>query len=119
MSLFDVIYDGGANRLLIFLLVSVIMGGSTAFVSGRAIADTWRPFWQVVVYALLLGLAVRFIHFALFQEPLVSGRNYLIDCAVLLFASIGGYVTTRRRQMQTQYGPLKGKSVRSSENASG
>ena len=116
MSLFDVMYDGGANRLWIFLLVSVIMGGSTAYVSGRAIAETWRPLWQVAVYALVIGLAVRFIHFALFQEILVSGRNYLIDCVILILAAAFGYVTTRRRQMLDQYGPLTVSPAQSLKN---
>ena len=116
MPLFDIIYDGGANRLWIFLLVSAIMGGSTAYVSGRAIAETWRPFWHAIVYALVIGLAVRFIHFALFQEILVSGRNYLIDCAILILTATFGYVTTRRRQMVQQYGPLIDAPVAANKN---
>jgi hypothetical protein len=37
----------------IFLLVSVVLGGGAAMLAGRAIAATWRPWWQVVVYALI------------------------------------------------------------------
>ena len=50
----------------LFLLVSVFMGGGAAWLAGRAIASTWRPWWHVAGYILILGLAVRFIHFALF-----------------------------------------------------
>ena len=106
MSLFHVFYDAGPNGLWIFLLVTVIMGGSTAYVSGKAIAETWRPAWHGLVYALIVGLAVRFIHFALFQEVLVSGRNYLVDCAILIAAALAGYQITRRRQMAQQYSVL-------------
>ena len=106
MSLFQTLYDAGPNGLWIFLLVSVIMGASTAFVSGKAIAETWRPFWQGLVYALVIGLAVRFIHFALFQEVLLSAKNYVIDCTVLLVAVVAGYRITRRRQMVQQYSGL-------------
>ncbi len=72
--------------------------------SGRAIAETWRPFWQVIAYCVLLALAVRFIHFALFEEVLLSGRNLAIDFAALMIAGIAGYVMARRRQMTDQYG---------------
>ena len=48
----------------VFLLVTVILGGGAAALAGRAIAETWRPWWQVVAYMLILGGAVRFIHFA-------------------------------------------------------
>jgi hypothetical protein len=97
-------YDVGDNGLWIFLLVTVIMGGTSAYVSGKAIAETWRPFWQVIGYCLLLGFVVRFIHFALFEEVLLSARNYLVDVAVLLCLGISGYFAARKRQMTLQYG---------------
>ena len=97
------LYTAGAHGHWIFLLVTVLMGGGTAFVSGKAIAETWRPTWQLLVYSLLLALAVRFIHFALFEEVFISGRNYLVDLAVLLPIMIMGYRMTRHGQMQQQY----------------
>lgn len=106
MSLFNVFYASGPKGLWIFLFVTVVMGGATAYVSGKAVAETWRPYWQGLFYALVLGLAVRFIHFALFNEVLLSMRNYIIDCAVLLSANAVGYLVTRRRQMIQQYGDL-------------
>jgi hypothetical protein len=95
------LYDA---NIWVFLLCTVIMGGTTAFVTGRAIADTWRPFWQVIGYAVCLGLVVRFIQYALFQERLLSLRNYLVDIALLIVFGIAGYQVARRRQMATQYG---------------
>lgn len=110
MNLFHVIYAAGPNGVWVFLLVSLIMGGSTAYVSGRAIAETWRPIWQGVVYAGIIGLAVRFIHFALFDEVLLSLRSYVTDCALLLAATFAGYHLTRQRQMREQYGVLTPKA---------
>ena len=46
----------------IFLLVNIVLGGGAATLAGRAIAGTWRPWWHVVMYMLMLGAAVRFIH---------------------------------------------------------
>ena len=36
----------------VFVLVTVILGGGAATLAGRAIALTWRPWWQIVVYML-------------------------------------------------------------------
>ena len=89
-----------------FLLVTVLMGGAAAYVSGKAIAQTWRPFWHVPLYMLLLAAAVRFCHFALFGEPLLSARSYAVDFAVAFAAASLGYRLVRARQMATQYGWL-------------
>jgi hypothetical protein len=62
------------DSLGIFILVSVFLGGGGAYLSGRAIAATWRPSWHVVLYMLLLASAVRFIHFALFGGTLLSAH---------------------------------------------
>lgn len=97
-------YDTGPNAIWIFLLCTVVLGGGAAYVTGKAIAETWRPFWQVIGYALVLGLAVRFIHFALFNERLLSLTNYAVDIAVLLACALAGHAAARRRQMATQYG---------------
>lgn len=101
--MFQTIYTSGPNGLWVFLLCTVALGGGAAFISGKAIAETWRPFWQVIVYGLLLALVVRFMHFALFEEVMVSLRNYLIDCAVLLSSGTLGYSLARRRQMGEMY----------------
>lgn len=97
------LYASGPNGLWIFLLLTVLLGGGTAFVSGKSIAETWRPFWQVPLYMAILALVVRFLHFALFEEVLASGRNLLVDFAVLLAFSIAGFRIARARQMATQY----------------
>lgn len=104
MSLFNIFYDSGPNGLWVFILCTVILGGGAAYITGRAIAETWRPFWQVIAYALALALFVRFMHFALFEERLVSLRNYGVDAAILIALAVLGYFVARRRQLATQYG---------------
>jgi hypothetical protein len=108
------LYTGDENSAWIFLLVTVLLGGSTAYLSGKAIAETWRPLWHLPVYMLMTALAVRFLHYALFHEVfflfddvaqfLLSLRNYIVDLAVLLVAGLAGYLVARRRQMAAQYG---------------
>lgn len=87
----------------LFILVTIIMGGWAAWMTGRAIALTWRPQWQLPVYVLLLGLFVRFIHFALFEATLLSPWFYTVDCIFLMVFAAVGFRHTRTRQMTTQY----------------
>lgn len=96
-------YDAGPNGDWVFLLVTVVMGGMAAYATGKAIATTWRPRWQLVVYGLLIAAAVRFIHFALFHEPFIAPRSYVVDLVVLMAAAFAGFQIARRRQMHEQY----------------
>lgn len=91
------------NSFWVFLLVTVIVGGGAAWMSGRAIALTWRPMRQIVIYMLLLASAVRFLHFALYEGTLLSLQFYLVDLAVLLALCWLGHRVTRTKQMATQY----------------
>jgi hypothetical protein len=97
----------------VFVLVTVILGGGAATLAARAVAATWRPWWQVVAYALILGLAVRLIHFSLFNGTLLSPHYYLIDSAFCMAFGFLGFRTARAGQMVTQYhwlnaaGPLR------------
>ena len=87
----------------IFLLVNIILGGGAATLAGRAIAGTWRPWWHVVIYMLMLGAAVRFIHFALFGATLLSPHYYLIDAAICVVFGLLGFRIARALQMVRQY----------------
>ena len=100
------LYTSGPNGVWVFMLLTVVLGGGMAFVSGKSIAETWRPLWQVPVYMFLLAAGVRFLHFALFEEVLMSGRNFAVDFAILLAMSLAGYRMARSQQMATQYAGL-------------
>ena len=81
----------------LFLLITVIMGGWAAWMTGRAIALTWRPFWTLLLYLFILGAAVRFIHFALFDGTLLSIHYYAVDTIVLLIIGALGFQYRRAR----------------------
>lgn len=89
-----------------FLLVTLFLGGGAAWLSGRAIASTWRPYRQVVLYALLLACVVRFFHFALFDHELLSLRQFVIEAFFLLAIATLGFRGERAAQMATRYGWL-------------
>jgi hypothetical protein len=99
----DLLSALGGKSFWVYMLVTVTLGGAAARVSGSAIASTWRPPWQLLGVAFLLACAVRFFHYALFNEPFLSLRLYLLDYAVLLMFAASGYQLTRARRMVAQY----------------
>ncbi|MCB1499443.1 MAG: hypothetical protein KDK07_06585 [Bauldia sp.] len=100
-----------------FLLVTCFLGGGAAFLTGRAVAVTWRPIGYLLLYLLLLACAVRFVHYALFDGTLLSLQYFAVDAVILLFLGWLGFQTTRAGQMAGQYswifqrsGPLSWRS---------
>ncbi len=85
------------------LFVTGILGGGAAWLSGRAIAGTWRPAWHVVGYMALLGAAIRFFHFALFDAELLSPLSYLADTLYVILVGGLAWRVTRAGQMARQY----------------
>lgn len=90
-------------NLVDFLLITVILGGGAAYLTGRAVALTWRPWLQLVVYTIGLTFAVRFVHYALFHGTLLSLYFGLVDFIILLIIGSIGFRVTRAGQMATQY----------------
>jgi len=86
-----------------FFFVTMVIGGWTAWRTGRAVARTWGSFRTLIFYLLLLGLVVRFIHHALFEGTMTSVQYYLCDTAVLMIIGLIGFRYTRTKQMVTQY----------------
>ncbi|MGB8895014.1 MAG: DUF6867 family protein [Pseudolabrys sp.] len=91
------------RSLGVFLLVTIILGGGAAALAGRAIATTWRPWWQVVAYGFILAGAVRFIHFSLYGGTFLSLHYYLVDGTFCVVFGFLGFRAARASQMVTQY----------------
>ena len=49
-----------------------MLGGAAALATGRALAKTWSPLAMLTPYMVVLAAAVRFLHFSLFGELLLS-----------------------------------------------
>ena len=86
-----------------FLLVTCFLGGGAAYLTGRAVAITWRPTVYLVIYLFLLACAVRFVHYALFEGTLLSFHFFLVDAVILMVLGAIGFRITRARQMTGQY----------------
>ena len=91
------------ESLLQILFVTGVLGGGSAWLTGRAIAMTWRPLWSAVAYAALLGCAVRFVHFALFEADLLAPAAYAVDTAFLILVACLSWQLARTGQMVSQY----------------
>jgi hypothetical protein len=97
-----------------FFIITVLLGGGAAFLSGQALARAWKPLTRLLVYMLLLGVAVRFLHWGVFldatyqswramQGTLTSLHYYVVDTLVLMCFATFAYRLERVRQMTTQY----------------
>ena len=87
----------------VYIGVSVVIGGGAALMTGIALARTWRPVGQMVMYAMLLAAAARFLIFALFEGELLSLSGYLCDLAAILALGLVAYRATRAEKMVSQY----------------
>ena len=87
----------------IFLILTVILGGGAAYLGGRSLAQGWKPLNLLVVYMLIFGAGIRFLHFALFQAQLTSLQYYISHTLVLLAFALLGYRITRTQQMTQNY----------------
>lgn len=97
-----------------FLVVSVVIGGGLAYMIGRSTAITWGGWGLMTFYVALLTVAMRFIHYSLFDgtfflPPATAGTALYyaaIDFLVLMAFATFGRLWTRRLQTGRQYGFL-------------
>jgi hypothetical protein len=88
--------------LLAFIVLDGL-GALAAFATGRALAGGWSPLWRIAPAMVVLAAAVQFLHYALFQEELLSLHYYLVTFVLLFVVCWFGYAAMRARQMATQY----------------
>ena len=91
------------KHLLEFIFLTLALGGWLAFMTGRAIASTWRGYGILIVTLLFIGVVNRFIHFSVVEGSLFSLRYYISDTICLILIGIIGFQVTRTKQMTTQY----------------
>lgn len=91
------------SSLWTFILVTVVLGGAGAWMTGRACAQTWRPYFVLVFYLAILAIGVRFIHFSLFEGTFLSAQYYLVDFLVVQLIGGLAYRVTRVTQMAAKY----------------
>ncbi len=97
------LWSDGPYGFLTFVLITLILGGAGAWATGRAIAKTWRPLAALAPYMIFLSAGVRFLHYALYGEPLLSPTLFVGALIWTLAVSGLGYRAMRAKQMATQY----------------
>ena len=91
------------NSFTVFFFLTVLIGGGAAYMTGRSLAEKWRSIKLPIFYMILLGAAVRFFNFALFEGTLLSLQYYLADTVVLIAIALISYRLMRVGQMVSQY----------------
>jgi Domain of unknown function (DUF6867) len=87
----------------VFIGLTVIISGGAAIMTGRALADGWKPPWQVVLACFGLDLANRFLVYALFHGRLLSLSGFLIDFVVITALALVAHRVTAVRKVVSQY----------------
>jgi hypothetical protein len=85
-----------------FLGMTILLG-IAALLTGRAMAETWRPAWQIVPTALALAATERFLLYALFGAKLWSLAGFAVASGLLGLATAASYYGARARKMVHQY----------------
>ncbi|MHA1567485.1 MAG: DUF6867 family protein, partial [Alphaproteobacteria bacterium] len=84
----------------VFIGVTCALMGFASFITGQALANMWRPMWQLVPYCALLGGVDRFLTWSLFQGELLLLSGYLADTLVFIgFASLAYRLTLTRKMV--------------------
>jgi ABC-type uncharacterized transport system permease subunit len=88
---------------LVFFGLTVILVGGAAILTGRAVANNWKPAWQVVAACFGLALADRFLTYALFQGELLSILGLLVSFLVLTAMGLAAWQMAKVAKLVGQY----------------
>lgn len=92
----------GTTPLLLVVMTGVLFGGA-AFLTGQAVAGGWGPLWLCVPYGALLAVGDRFLAFALFNQNLLAVVALVIDLVFLIGVAAIAHRMTTVRKMVSQY----------------
>ena len=95
------LYADGSFLHVLFL--TFVLGCGCAWAAGRAIAQSWRPAWIAACALVLMSFALRFLHFALFQEPLLEPVTWLFETVCLMAVGLTSWRHARAAMMVRQY----------------
>ena len=88
---------------LIYVMLTCVLFGLTAFLTGQAVAEKWLSAWALVPAALGLAVGARFLTFALFNAPLLHLPGFLAQFVYLLAVAFVAWRLTLAYRMVAQY----------------
>jgi hypothetical protein len=96
-------FDWFGDTLGMVLLFNLVLVAPAAFAAGQGVANTWRPWQQVIGYSVLLSAGLRFFDYALANGELWSIGGFLLGWLVQFAVAALAYRLTRTHQMIRQY----------------
>ncbi len=91
---------GALGAFVFFTLVLGLLGG---IATGRAFAGTWRALTTLPLAVLVMAAAVRFLHYALAGDELLSPQYYVVSAIIVALGAFYGFRAKRTEQMCRQY----------------
>jgi len=91
------------NSFAAFLVITLILAGGAAWLTGRAVAQSWGSLLIAVVYMVPLTAAARFLHYALADGDLISLHYALINFVILVGIVSLAYRVANTGLMAKQY----------------
>ena len=91
------------TSLGLFFVVTIVMFGWAAWHTGQVLAQTWRPYWYMVLYGAMLAAADRLMLVLLFEGRLLAVPPYLLTLVVLVGLGSLAFRLTQVRKMVGQY----------------
>ena len=89
--------------LAVFVGLTLVLAGGAVISAGRSVGDNWKPASLVVLAALGITLADRFLIFALFEGKLLSVWGFLFHFAILAALGLLSWQVARVGRMVRQY----------------
>lgn len=87
----------------VFIVMTLIMFGGAAVLTGQAMGNGWQPAWKAAAYAVLLGVADRFMVAWLFQGDLLSIWGFVFHSGIFIAIALIAHRYTVARKMCGQY----------------
>ena len=88
--------------VLYFVLITIIMG-MDGVAHGKECCRRLEQLWGPGVLYATSGVAIRFIHHALFNGSMLTLQYYVVDTIILLLFATAGYRYYRTQQMTNNY----------------
>ncbi len=104
------LYSDAPGAFAAFLFFTIVLGGLGGVATGRAFAGSWKPLLTLPFALLAMAAAVRFLHYALAGEDLLSLQFYLVSLVFVALGAAYGFRAKRTEQMCRQYPWLFGKA---------
>jgi hypothetical protein len=103
----NILYEDNAFK---FVLVTIIMGGWAAWMTGKACASTWSRYPTLFIYLTILTAGVRFLHQAPFGGDMFSPHFFVVDFIYIQLVGLLSYRLKLASQMVSRYGWMFQKS---------